>query len=63
MTPITRIEQLRDAAEHGQCLRVQGTLFPAKAVYHRRSLAEVCSMIAAGVVLAFDRRDMGDASC
>jgi hypothetical protein len=61
MTPVTKPSQIRDAAFSGQCLLVHGVLYPAKAIYHRRSLAEVCSLIVAGAVLAFDRR--GDASC
>jgi hypothetical protein len=63
MTPITRIEQLRDAADHGQCLLLRGTLFPAKAVYYRHSLIELCQMIAAGALLLFDRRERGAQSC
>jgi hypothetical protein len=61
MTPITELKQIRDAAFNGQCLLVNGVLHNALAVYHRRSLAEVCALISAGAVLAFDRR--GNASC
>jgi hypothetical protein len=63
MTPVTQVEQIRAAAKEGKCLLVNGTLYPAMAVYRKHSLAEVCQLITVGAVLAFDRRDAGVASC
>jgi uncharacterized protein YrrD len=63
MTPVTELNQIRDAAFSGQCLLIGGVLHNARAVYHRLPLVEVCSLISAGAVLAFDRRGRAGASC